>query len=309
MRRLSDIMAGALAKAADPPECATPVGKPAYGMPEDSYRRVGGKWYREGAPVRGEELARLEGMRIPPAWSGVRVSADPKAKLQAIGFDAKGRAQRRYSAEFIAERAQKKFARVRRFARDRKGMWKSVRRDMASGKPEAFLAEIEDRTVIRIGTARDLRAETKAYGLTTLEGRHVAVRGPKVTFDFTAKEGIRSVKVIEDARLAKFIRERKSAAGPNGMLFPDVSAAKFNRYLKGLADNDYTAKDFRTYHATRLARDAVARYRGTELAAKRKRAVVKEILDTVSGFLGNTPAMAKNSYIDPMVWEEIGGLP
>lgn len=275
------------------------------------YYRSGGKWYMLGQEVSQEIAERLKKMGIPPAWKQVVVSADPSAKIQAMGLDRAGRWQYRYSAEHIEEAARKKFDRIKLFSRDIEGMRKSIADGIASGDPRAYLAYMEDKTAIRIGSDTDFKAKVKAYGLTTLEGRHVSVQGEKVILDFIAKEGIPAHYEIEDSVLARWLGERKASLSSDDLpIFPDVSASKFNKYLKDIAGGkDYSAKDFRTYHASVMAKEELSKYAGKELTKAEVKQIVKEVSTKVSQFLRNTPAMAIKSYIDPMVWEVIGGLP
>ena len=253
-------------------------------------------------------LARLDGLKAPPGWREVHVSSDPKAKLQMIGFDSKARVQRRYSAEFIAEKTEAKFVRVRKFGKDIGPARVRIAKEAAAGRPEALLTRLEDKTAIRIGTDKDINAKVKAYGLTTLEGRHVTVRqGKFIDFDFIGKEGKRYTNTIQDSQLGAFIEARKKAAGSAGKLFPDVNDKKLNKYVKDTI-GPYSVKDFRTYHATRIAHTELEAYATTTLTAKQKKAVVDDVLAKASGFLNNTPVMAKKSYIDPTVWQMIGGI-
>lgn len=267
-------------------------------------------WEQNGLPITDQVIVdKLNGMKLPPAWSKVHVTANPKSKIQAVGLDNAGRVQRRYSAEHVAKQAQEKFARVRGFSEDMPGIRRKVRRGMADGKPEAWLLDLEDKTVIRVGTSADLKAKKKAYGLTTLHNDHVTINGDNIRLKFTAKEGIQFDRTIKDKQLAKWLNERKKLVGETESLFPDVSAEKLNGYLHELSGGKYTVKDYRTYHGTRIAYDELKKYDGVSLtSAKEKSIIVKGVLDKVSGFLGNTPIMAKKSYIDSIVWELIGGI-
>ena len=310
-RVFGDILSVLFAKAA--PKCATPVsggagfggGASFYGLsPKTDYvRNAKGKWTLSGRVVKGDPLKRLEKMRIPPAWTSAHVARSAGSKIQAVGIDAKGRPQYRYSAAHIAEQAKRKFARVRDFSKRMPSIRDRVAKDMAAGRQEAWVLRLEDKTAIRVGSAKDFKADVKAYGLTTLEGRHVAVKGSTITMDFTAKEGIRCVKTIQDKELAGWLNKRIVAAGPTGKLFPDVPAVKLNDYLKSVGGGKYTVKDFRTYHGSQIAYNVVKSYAGTALSAKQKAEVVKNAAVEASRFLGNTPAMAKTSYIDPTIWE------
>lgn len=275
------------------------------------YVRTGGKWTYMGNEITDEAvIKRLDKLRIPPAWDNVVVAKDPAARIQAIGVDSAGRWQYRYSAEHIKYQSIQKFNRIKSFSRDIPAITKKVEEGIAQGSPEAHLLRMEMKTAIRIGSDVDFKARKKAYGLTTLLHEHVSVNGNKIILDFIAKEGKRAVYTFEDDVLAAFLKERKAATSVGEKLFPDVTGRKLNKYLQKLADGKkYTIKDFRTYHGTRIARDELKQYAGKTLTKTEKKKIVKETLKKVSDFLHNTPAMAKNSYINPIVWDYIGGLP
>ncbi len=274
------------------------------------YVRVEGKWYLQGQRVTGLALQKLEDMKLPPAWREVVVSADMKSKVQAIGLDKVGRWQYRYSEAHVQAAAKKKFDRVKSFSRDMGSIRTNIKEGMRRGDPRAFLLELENRTAIRIGSEKDFRARKKAYGLTTLRSRHVTVKGDRILLKFTAKEGKAASYELRDRRLASWLKKRKSGVvSDDDMLFPDVPARRLNSYLKQVADGkSYSVKDFRTYHGTRIAFEELKTKAGVKMSAKEKNALVKKVSAKVSDFLANTPAMAKKAYIDPMVWDFIGGI-
>ena len=237
------------------------------------------------------------------------VSANPNAKVQAIGMDAAGRWQYRYSAKHVAEAAQKKFNRLKLFSKDMPDIRKTYEEGILESDARAMLLKLEDKTAIRIGSTTDFKAKVKAYGLTTLEKRHVKIVGNRIKLDFIAKEGLPAHYEITDSVLSKWLEGRMDGLAPGDMLFPDVSGARLNKYLKKIAGGKkYTIKDFRTYHGTRIAHEELMKYAGQELTVKERKKIIKEVSTEVSKFLHNTPGMAKKSYIDPMVWEIIGGL-
>jgi len=275
----------------------------------DYVRDKKGNWYLNGEKVKGDAFDRLKKMRIPPAWKNVVVAVDTSMDIQAIGRDAAGRWQYRYSAEHVAKKAREKFDRLKSFTRNMPSMRRKIADDMAAGDDRAMLLHLEDKTAIRAGSKTDFKAKKKAYGLTTLKSRHVSVSGDKITLDFTAKEGIAAHYELEDDVLAEWLTERKASVGIDDDLFPDLSAQKMNKYIKELSNGEkFTLKDFRTYHGTRIAYDEIKQYAGMELDTKKKKEILQEVSKKASDFLHNTPTMARNSYIDPMVWEFIGGI-
>jgi len=277
---------------------------------DNSYtRNKKGKWFLKGKPVSAAIEKKIKKIAVPPAWTDVLVSTDFKAETLAVGRDAVNKLQYRFSKKHVTTSAKKKYVRTKNFKKDMPGIRRKIEAGIKKGDPRAFVLELENKTAIRIGTDRDMQAKVKAYGLTTLQNEHVVIKGNKIILDFTAKKGTHGHYELVDERLAKFLRARKAQTVKGQKLFPDVTANKLNAYLKELASGKkYTIKDFRTYHATRIALDELEGYAGQILTAKEKKAIVKDVSEIVSRFLSNTPAMAKNSYIDPMVWETIGGL-
>jgi len=273
------------------------------------YVRKESTWIHNGKEVSVKEKARLDAMRIPPAWTNVVVAKDPGAKIQAIGLDVAGRWQYRYSAEHVSESAQQKFQRVKLFSRSVPVLERTIADGVAAGDSVSIALRIEEKTAMRIGSDKDFKAKKKAYGLTTLLNKHVSVDGSKVTMSFTAKKGIPATYVVNDQDVADFIKERLRNTDPNAQLFSDVSALKVNKLIRKITGSSFSVKDYRTYHATRLAKDLLEKVPAEAIATKaQKKAVVDDVLEKVSTFLHNTPSMAKNSYIDPMVWEIIGGI-
>lgn len=273
------------------------------------YVRVADGWRLKGKMITGKEAKRLDDLKLPPSWRNVVVSTNPADKVQAIGMDAAGRWQYRYSAEHIKQAAIKKFDRVKQFSRDMPNIITNMEKGVAANETEAMLLRIENKTAMRVGSDTDFKAKVKAYGLTTLQAEHVTIKGSTITFDFIAKEGIPAHYSIEDKVVAEWLKKRKAATKVGEKLFPDTNAKKLNDYLKSAADGKkYTIKDFRTYHGTRIATEELIKLGGPITSDKQKKEVIKEVSTTVSKFLKNTPTMAKQSYINPMAWEIIGGL-
>lgn len=273
------------------------------------YYQSNNEWMYKGKKLNEIALLRIKKMGIPPAWKNVIIAANPSKKIQAIGMDIAGRWQYRYSAKHIAQKAQEKFKRSKMFAQDLKKMRIAVNAGMRKGDARAYLLKLEDLTAIRAGSITDFKAKKKAYGLTTLQHEHLKVSGNKITLQFVAKEGIAQKYVLQDAKLSKWLAERKASTQVGERLFPDVPANKLNTYMQDIAGGKkYTIKDFRTYHGTHIAVSELEKYLGKAYTVKEKKKIVKDVSMIVSKFLHNTPGMAKKSYIDPMVWEMIGGL-
>lgn len=249
------------------------------------------------------DAERIKALRIPPAWTDVHLSENPKAALQAMGTDAKGRTQYLYSAEHSAKASAEKFERLKSFHSELPKLREAVLKDLERGSsatPEereaAAIVYLIDKTAFRIGSDSDTGADKKAYGASTLKSNHVKIDGDKVAFRFTGKKGVSISKTIHDAKLASILRPRVEKGG---RLF-DVSPNVVRDYLHS-RDGDHMVKDFRTWHGTNEALKAMKSMPKPKTATAFKKAQ-REVLKKVSRHLGNTPAVAKASYIDPSVW-------
>ena len=264
---------------------------------------------------------RIRALAIPPAWRDVWICADPRGHIQATGVDAAGRKQYRYHDDWRRRRDQAKFDAMVAFARALPALRRRVARDLAAvddgagGLGEtrvlACAARLLDVGLFRIG-GEDYAARNETYGLTTLRRAHVRVERDGLLFDFPAKHGVRRVQRVCDPDVRPVIVALKRRRGGSEELLAwrqgrpprrwvDVKAEDVNAYLKEAAGGDFSAKDFRTWNATALCAVALAvRTREATSRASRRR-IVKAAIDEVATFLGNTPAVARGSYVDPRV--------
>jgi DNA topoisomerase IB len=278
-------------------------------------RRGRGFEYRtaEGVAVAGVDLERIRALGIPPAWTDVWICADPDGHLQAVGTDAAGRRQYLYHARWRARRDQEKFDRMLDFARVLPRVRKRAERHLHAKGPtrERVLAcavRLLDRGFFRVGGEQ--YAENGTYGLATLERRHVTLEPDAVlVFDYIAKGGKHRVQAVVDPDVYDVVAElkRRRGGGPSLLAYRngrwvDVRSSDINEYLKELAGGDFTAKDFRTWHATVLAAVALAVSTEARSATARKRAMSRAVQE-VARYLGNTPAVCRASYIDPRVFD------
>lgn len=258
-----------------------------------------------------DELAYLKSLCIPPAWKQVRIARSKRAKILATGTDASGRVQYIYHPAYRARQEAAKFVRTARFAKALPAMRATVQKDLRRRgldyrKVMATIVRIMDRTYMRVGN--DLYAkENNSYGLTTLRSKHTDVQGNTITFEFVGKSGQRHVRRVTDRSLARIVRQLDELPGyevfkyydPQGNL-RDVKSADVNAYIKETMGDTFSAKDFRTWAGTLIA--------GAELAAAQhcttklqRRKAVTACVRTVAKKLGNTPAVARASYIDPRI--------
>lgn len=262
-------------------------------------------------------LQRLKDLAIPPAWNDVWICPYPNGHLQAVGVDAAGRKQYRYHDAWRTRRDAEKFERMLAFAR---------RLPEVRTRCEALLASTDELTrervlacavrlldhgFFRMGSeAYAERNET--YGLATMRKEHVRIRdGGIIEFDYTAKGNKRRVMELVDPTVLSVVSTlRRRRSGGQELLayrcdgaWVDVASADINEFVKELAGEEASAKDFRTWNATVLAAVALA-VSGEAAASKtaRKRAVARACKE-VAHYLGNTPTVARNSYIDPRVFD------
>jgi DNA topoisomerase IB len=263
-----------------------------------------------------EELARIRELAIPPAWEDVWVCPDPLGHLQATGVDAAGRRQYLYHPRWREHRDREKFERMVRFAELLPGLRRHLARALQGDlepRREVVLASalrLLDIGMFRVGTEQ-YADEDSGIGLATVRKEHVRVHDGTMEFDYPGKGGLRRRQVIEDpVTLGLIATLKRRRGGPEELLayrdgrrWRDVRSDDINGYLKEQLGDDFSAKDFRTWNATVMAAVTLAAD-GREVTTKtaRKR-VISASIRAVSELLGNTPAVARRSYIDPRVFD------
>src|ERR1700758_4774962 len=259
-----------------------------------------------------DTLARIKELVIPPAWKKVWMSPHPNGHIQAVGTDAAGRRQYIYHSAWQQERAEEKFDRVLELSAQLP-LWRArVAKDLArSGLTRervlALALRLLDRGYFRAG-GEQYAEEHESYGIATLLCEHITVRRDAIEFDYPAKSGVRRTVEIEDAEVVRAVRtlmrrvertERllvcRTASG-----WADVRADDLNARFKELVGDDYTVKDLRTWHGTVLAAAAFADADPAVSQRVTKR-VAAAVMREVAEELGNTPAVARGSYVDPRV--------
>ena len=245
---------------------------------------------------------------IPPAWKNVRVAPDASHDLQAIGEDAKDRVQRIYSEDATQRAANEKFSRNKELLEKQEKIFRqneaNRKNDVMSIRNHADCMKLIQETGIRPGSDADTGAEKKAYGATTLEGRHVIIEGDKVRLQFVGKKGVNLDIPVDDADTASMLKELKKAAGDNGKLF-SVTDATLRDYSHTLDGGSFKPKDFRTLKGTNTAIEEIAKIKEPAKTLKDYKKMVMAIAKKVSEKLGNTPTIALQSYINPFVFESI----
>jgi DNA topoisomerase I len=266
-----------------------------------------------GRPIRdAETLRRIRGLAVPPAWTDVWICPDPWGHLQAAGTDAAGRRQYLYHPRWREWRDRQKFQRMRAFASMLPQVRETVARDLGlPGLPRervlACAVRLLDRGFFRIGS-EEYTDQNGSFGLATLRKEHVRIDGDEVWFDYLAKGGKRRVVSVRDPEVKDVIRPLKARrnggdellAYDDGGGWRDVRSSDVNQYVKEVAGERFSAKDFRTWHATVLAAMALSTRAEASSLTARKRAMSAAVKE-VGEYLGNTPTVARTSYIDPRV--------
>ncbi len=310
----------------DPPDSAKAAGLHYVTDDRPGIRRVkrrGGFGYvgPTGKPIAdADEIARIRKLAIPPAYSDVWISPDPRGHLQATGRDARGRKQYRYHVRWREVRDETKFDRMIAFAKALPSIRAAVARDLArSGLPRekvlATVVSLLESTMIRVGN-EEYAKQNDSYGLTTMQEDHVKISGDTVRFSFRGKSGRNHNVNVRDKKLARIVRQVRDLPGQELFHYVDdagestaISSQDVNAYIREIAEDDFTAKDFRTWEGTLACALALASER-VETATEGKARVVAAV-KAVSERLGNTPAVCKKSYIHPGVIDEFlanGGL-
>jgi DNA topoisomerase-1 len=265
-----------------------------------------------GRPVAARDVARIRTLVIPPAWQEVWICREPRGHIQAVGTDDAGRRQYVYHPDWSANRDRNKYERALALAeslpRARARVTSALRRSaLDREKVLAVAFRLLDLGAPRVGSARYLAAHG-SRGLTTLQRRDVVAEPPRITLSFPGKSGKRAHIEIDDADLAAVVADlaqgRPRAAllsYRRGRRRVPLSPSDVNAYVRALTGGRFTAKDFRTLRGTTMAAQALARIGTVDTKADRKRAEQLAVRATAEA-LGNTPAVARSSYIDPRVF-------
>jgi DNA topoisomerase I len=275
------------------------------------FRYLDGRGNPIGDPAK---IERIESLVIPPAWKDVWISPRPGAKLQATGVDKAGRRQYLYHPDFRARQEQAKFDKLVRFAEAlpelRQAMGEHMTHDPYDRERVCAVAvRLINMAWFRVGSDRYAKT-SRTHGVTTLTRSHVSVRGTRVTFRFRAKHKVQVRTSVVDQELADAIKDLLAQPGP-ARLFRygsngdtcNLTGAVLNDYIQEHMGEEFTAKDFRTWGGTLTAAIALAEHGVPDSDAEAKRIVVN-VMRAVGEKLGNTPAVARASYVSPAVVEQ-----
>lgn len=279
-------------------------------------RRKAGKGFKfldaEGRLVREEAtLKRIRHLAIPPAWTGVWICQSERGHIQATGRDARGRKQYRYHPRWREVRDETKYDRMLAFGAALPAIRAAAERDLAlPGLPRekvlATVVRLLDETSIRIGNDEYAR-DNDSYGLTTLHDEHVEIKGDLIKFHFRGKSGKEHELTVRDRRLARIVKRCQDVPGHELFQYlgeggerQRIHSDDVNEYLRSIAEQEFTAKDFRTWTGTVLCASFFCEMEVATTARQMKKCVA-QVIDMVSARLGNTRAVCQRCYIHPAV--------
>ncbi|SNS00126.1 DNA topoisomerase IB [Streptosporangium subroseum] len=269
-----------------------------------SYHRSGGEQVRDR-----RTLARIRALAIPPAWTDVWICRFPDGHIQAVGTDTAGRRQYRYHDVWRVEQDRVKFDRVLEVAERLPAFRKRVAEDLGQRGLTRDRVLAAAARMLDIGFFRVGGESYDSFGLATLRMEHVTCTAGRVVCGYPAKGGkFRELEIV-DVDVCKVIAALHKAADEGELLryrdgsgWSDVRSDDINAYLREALDVEASAKDFRTWHATVLAAVGLAVSSRARSRTGRRKAVSR-VIGEVAGYLGNTPAVARASYVDPRVIE------
>lgn len=285
------------------------------------YRKRKGKGFsyvdKEGLVVQDKALkAYFRSLVIPPAWDKVEINTAVRAKIQATGYDVKGRKQYIYNPKFRQRQEHQKFDRIVLFARKLEHMRRVTGQHLRKRKPGrekvlAVMVRLLETAFFRPGNDYYAK-ENESYGLTTLRSKHLTIKGNEMIFTYKGKSGQQQEKRLVDERMARIVQELDDMPGYEIFKYldvdgkiQDVKSEDLNEYIRDIMGDDFSAKDFRTWAGTVIAAIALDEIGAIEETEQRKvKSNIRAAVVTVSEKLGNTPAIARSSYIDPRVIDQ-----
>ncbi len=273
-------------------------------------RKRSGRFWRyfgpDGARITDrDEIERLNGVGMPPAYERCWFCPKPNGHILATGYDAKGRKQYRYNPDFRTRQEAAKYDRLAAFGRVLPKLRKKVEEDLA-GKPTvrdtvlAALVRLIDETRMRVGN-EEYAKDNKSFGATTLRNRHAKVTRGQLKITYAGKHGVKRAVTLTDRNLVRIARRTQDLPGQNlfeyvnddGEVCPATSG-DVNAYIKDAMGDEFTAKDFRTWGASTIAfEETIRRYR------KHGKVKLKSVIEPVAEALGNTAAISRKSYVHP----------
>jgi DNA topoisomerase I len=273
------------------------------GITRRKVRHGWGYWNAAGNRITDrDEIDRLNKIGLPPAYRDAWFCPDPNGHIQAVGWDEKGRKQYRYHAAFREAREAAKYDRCSCFGRALPKLREHVeedlaRRDLSKARAVAAVVRLLDTEHIRVGN-EGYAKENESFGATTLRTQHAELKGNVIRLEFKAKSGKMRQMRVTDKSLLRFVKKCQDLPGQHlfrylgedGATHP-VSSGDVNDYIRDAMGDGFTAKHFRTWGASVIAFQT--------LAEADHDISLKTLLGPVTAELGNTPAIARKSYVHP----------
>ncbi|PZU83044.1 MAG: DNA topoisomerase [Chryseobacterium sp.] len=262
-----------------------------------------------------EKIEYIRSLVIPPAWTDVEITTNKRAKILAVGRDQKGRKQYIYNPKFRARKDADKFDRILHFAENLEHMRRVTgqhlrKKKMSREKIMAAMVRLLDSAYFRPGSPKYTQ-QNKSYGLTTIRKKHLTIEGDEMIFSYKGKSGKYQEKHVINSKLSKVIAELEELPGYRLFKYYDedeelimVESQDLNQYIKEIMGEEFSAKDFRTWAGTMIAAailDKLGICEKQQQQEMKKR--IRNAIVAVSEKLGNTPAVARDSYIDPRIFE------
>jgi DNA topoisomerase I len=280
-------------------------------------RKRKGRYWQYFAPdgsriTDRDEIDRLNGIGMPPAYVRCWFCPKPNGHIQATGYDARGRKQYRYHPDFRAKQEAAKYERLADFGAALPKLRKKVEEDLA-GKPTArdtvlaAVVRLIDETRMRVGN-EEYAKDNKSFGATTLRNRHAKVERGRLKISYAGKHGIRRTVTLTDRNLVRIARKTQDLPGQNLFEYVDdegetcpVTSSDVNAYIREAMGEEFTAKDFRTWGASTIAFEEMVRR-----CRKHGKVKLKSMIEPVAEALGNTAAISRKSYVHPALIEAAG---
>jgi DNA topoisomerase-1 len=285
------------------------------GITRKKMRHGWGYWDAKGVRITDrDEIDRLNKIALPPAYRDAWYCPSPEGHIQAIGYDARGRKQYRYHLGFRAAQDAAKYDKCSAFGRALPLLRARVERDLQGNATDrntviAAVVRLLDIGHIRVGNEAYAQSN-KSFGATTLRNRHVKVTGKRIDLQYRAKSGVMRKLSITDKSLTRVVRRVQDLPGQQLFQYRDdageihsVGSAEVNAYIREAMGDDFTAKHFRTWSASVIALEHVETAVASGIKVK-----LAELLEPVAAALGNTPTIARKSYVHPYVLERAGDV-
>lgn len=262
-----------------------------------------------------ETIDYIKSLVIPPAWKDVEITTNKCAKILAYGRDQKGRKQYIYNPRFRARKDADKFDRILHFAENLEHMRRVTgqhlrKKKMSREKVLAAMVRLLDSAYFRPGSPKYTQ-QNKSYGLTTIRKKHLTIEGDEMIFSYKGKSGKFQEKHVINSKLSKVIKQLEALPGYRLFKYYDendalifVESQDLNQYIKEVMGEEFSAKDFRTWAGTMIAAGILDELGICEKKQQKELKIrIRNAIVAVSEKLGNTPSVARDSYIDPRIFE------